>query len=260
MDNQGGAKIGRREEEKESPNMEGLLKVAATPHLSASKEKVDPYLRDVRILLRDNNPDIVQSWRSYWLDEENEKGFGGLPNASREVIQNVIDISKGDIFMRDNELIVADAIVSPGNSFGFMDGGIDLVYSRRFGWQLMERLQDVIKDKYAGELLVGQAAIIETKDPKETIKYLISAPTMRVPTDVRGTVNAYLAFRATLLAVRKHNKKVMEGTAVGLMNCDACAYQMLKAYEAVVFGNLFPFSDLAGFQFAHHQMATHTKA
>lgn len=26
--------------------------------------------------------------------------------------------------------------VSPANSFGFMDGGIDMVYSRHFGWQM----------------------------------------------------------------------------------------------------------------------------
>ena len=33
-----------------------------------------------------------------------------------------------------------------------------------------------------------------------SIKYLISAPTMRVPEDVSGTNNAYLAFRAVILA------------------------------------------------------------
>ena len=32
------------------------------------------------------------------------------------------------------------------------------------------------------------------------IKYLVSAPTMRVPLDVKNTPNAYLAFRATILA------------------------------------------------------------
>lgn len=32
------------------------------------------------------------------------------------------------------------------------------------------------------------------------IRYLISAPTMRVPADVSETINAYLAFRAVLQA------------------------------------------------------------
>ena len=34
----------------------------------------------------------------------------------------------------------ADAIVSPANSFGYMDGGIDLVYLHRFGWELQTAL------------------------------------------------------------------------------------------------------------------------
>lgn len=46
---------------------------------------------------------------------------------------------------------------------------------------------------------VGQAVIIDTKDPEGTIKYLVSAPTMRVPEDVRETPNAFLAFKATLM-------------------------------------------------------------
>lgn len=32
------------------------------------------------------------------------------------------------------------------------------------------------------------------------IKFLISAPTMRIPENVSNTVNAYLAFRAVILA------------------------------------------------------------
>ena len=41
---------------------------------------------------------------------------------------STVEIVHGDIFSRP-----ADALVSPANSFGFMDGGIDLAYSRRFG-------------------------------------------------------------------------------------------------------------------------------
>ena len=33
------------------------------------------------------------------------------------------------------------AVVSPANSFGFMDGGLDYKLSERFGWALQERLQ-----------------------------------------------------------------------------------------------------------------------
>ena len=63
-------------------------------------------------------------------------------------------------------------------------------------------------------MLKGQAAIIPTFpdgtpevdtckkgcNEDRPIKYLISAPTMRVPLDVMDTANAYLAFRAIILA------------------------------------------------------------
>jgi hypothetical protein len=38
-----------------------------------------------------------------------------------------------------------DAVVSPANSFGFMDGGIDMAYSRYFGWHVQDCVQDAIK-------------------------------------------------------------------------------------------------------------------
>ncbi len=39
-----------------------------------------------------------------------------------------------------------------------------------------------------------------THNEGKPIKYLISAPTMRVPEDVSDTTNSYLAFRAVLRA------------------------------------------------------------
>ena len=44
-----------------------------------------------------------------------------------------LQISYGDIF---KGAPAADAIVSPANSFGFMDGGIDYAYSDHFGWHM----------------------------------------------------------------------------------------------------------------------------
>ncbi len=38
-----------------------------------------------------------------------------------------------------------------------MDGGIDLLYSRQFGWGVQKRLQQAIRERHAGELLVGAA-------------------------------------------------------------------------------------------------------
>jgi len=90
---------------------------------------------------------------------------------------------------------------------------------------MQHRLQAVIKKDYNGELPVGQAAIIKTfaandshkkfENPKfnegKLIKYLISAPTMRVPLDVADTVNAYLAFRAVIIAGKYYYSLCYQG-------------------------------------------------
>ena len=101
-----------------------------------------------------------------------KKYFDGQPN---------VEIVAGDICE-----VSADAIVSPANSFGFMDGGLDLALSDRFGWDLQERLQEMIRRDFYGELHIGQAAIIATRD--ERVPWLISAPTMRVPMRIRDSV------------------------------------------------------------------------
>lgn len=41
-----------------------------------------------------------------------------------------------------------DAVVSPANSFGFMDGGIDMLYSQHFGRHVQERLQTAIRSRH----------------------------------------------------------------------------------------------------------------
>jgi O-acetyl-ADP-ribose deacetylase (regulator of RNase III) len=97
--------------------------------------------------------------------------------------------------------VECDAIVSPANSYGFMDGGIDALYLAHFGKPLQDRLRRAILDRHHGELLVGSADVVETGH--ERIPYLIAAPTMRVPM-VLGpeTINPYLATRAVLLLAR----------------------------------------------------------
>ena len=93
-----------------------------------------------------------------------------------------------------------DAVVSPANSFAFMDGGIDMAYSQHFGWHVQARLQSLIRDKHHGELLIGLAEIVETGNVK--IPFLIAAPTMRVPMKLQESANPYLAARAVFLLVQ----------------------------------------------------------
>ena len=146
--------------------------------------------------------------------------------------------------------VQCDAIVSPANSFGFMDGGIDSVYMDYFGSEIQLKVRRQIFDHHHGELLVGAATIVETSD--EHIPFLIAAPTMRVPMFLHESVNPYLAARAVLLLI-KHGKflagqyegkrisdyvKVVAfpglGTGVGRITARICACQVRAAIDDVV--------------------------
>jgi O-acetyl-ADP-ribose deacetylase (regulator of RNase III) len=145
-----------------------------------------------------------------------------------------VQIHEGDILTR-----TADAILSPANSFGFMDGGIDLAYSHFFGWEIQDRLQEVLRRDHSGELLVGSAVIVPTRHDR--VPHLVSAPTMRVPENISRTVNVYLAFRAALLAVQASTeiKSLLSpalGTGVGCMPMERAARQMYAAYAEVILG------------------------
>jgi O-acetyl-ADP-ribose deacetylase (regulator of RNase III) len=148
--------------------------------------------------------------------------------------------------------VPCEAVVSPANSFGFMDGGIDLRYSQYFGWHVQDRLQAAIRDRHHGELLVGAAEIVETGDAR--IPFLIAAPTMRVPMILGETAAPYLAARAVLRLVRHGrfpdgmfagqsiNSVISTvafpglGTGVGRVHPAVCARQVRVAIEAVELG------------------------
>lgn len=101
-----------------------------------------------------------------------------------------------EIIHADITQLTVGAVVSPANSFGFMDGGVDLRYSQFFGWHIQQRLQDRIKCVPFEELLVGQALSISTDNTQ--IPWVISAPTMRVPGRITDFTAIYLATRAAM--------------------------------------------------------------
>lgn len=123
------------------------------------------------------------------------------------------------------------AVVSPANSFGFMDGGLDGVYTRFFGPQLQQRLQRMIREQADGELLVGQALLVETGHPH--IRWCISAPTMRVPTLLNTPLPAYLATRA---AVRCALDAGLESVAIPGMGTGTGGLAPREAAAAMLWG------------------------
>lgn len=172
------------------------------------------------VILIDNAPKLVDAWK---------RSFAAIPE--------VIPLA-GDYFQRP-----ADAMVSPANSFGIMDGGLDLAIRDQLGYPIQGKVQAMIVDQYHGELPVGCAEVVETGDARW--KYLVVAPTMRVPEPVAFGINAYLAFRAILVAVARFNRNAGArridslvccglGTGVGGMEPAKCAGQMLMAYKALL--------------------------
>jgi len=197
----------------------------------------------MKIYLRDRNPGMVAAWKKYFQFEDD------------------VEVSLGDIFGPGDHL-KADAIVSPANSFGFMCGGIDFIYSSVLGWKMSEDLRRAIHQTHGGELLVGNAQVVAITENKARTKsnripeipWLISAPTMRVPMRVAGTVNAYLAFRAALKAAENHpeiNSILCPGlgTSVGEMPHIICAIQMYEAYRILREPEVF---DVLGTAHMHH--------
>ncbi len=146
--------------------------------------------------------------------------------------------------------VECDAIVSPANSFGFMDGGIDAIYLSNFGYDIQTRVRRHIFEHHHGELIVGNADVVETNSP--SIPFLIIAPTMRVSMILNDTVNPYLAARAIfnlvkhksfvsgLLkgeAISEHIKTVALpglGTGVGRVGFNTCANQVRAAIDDVL--------------------------
>ncbi len=170
--------------------------------------------------------------------------------------ENVI-IVEGDITK-----LKCDAIVSPANSFGFMDGGLDYALSERFGWDLEKRLKKRIKELPEGELLIGQAILIATGD--KDVPFLISAPTMRIPTNsnIETSVNAYLAMKAILIKAKSDERissVAVPGlcTGVGRMQPMIAAKQMFQAYKEIILGQRMDFATYEEAQNYHLNINPH---
>ena len=134
-----------------------------------------------------------------------------------------------------------DCVVSSGNSFGLMDGGIDLDLVQFFGPSLEKTVQSIIRRDYLGEQPVGTCALVPTGNVSHP--FVAHAPTMRVPLTISRTDNVYRAFRAVLLAVHFHNQNAANapiktlacsglGTGVGQVPLDEAARQMKLAYQS----------------------------
>ena len=133
------------------------------------------------VVLADVNATVVEAWRA---------AFADVPQ---------IRIRQGSIL--DEQV---DAWVSPTNSRGRMDGGVDAVIKRHLGAGIQVRVQRAIRDGFAGRLPVGSAVCVASGATNP--KFLISAPTMEESAqNISETLNVALACAAAFQAIHRQN-------------------------------------------------------
>jgi O-acetyl-ADP-ribose deacetylase (regulator of RNase III) len=175
----------------------------------------------LRITLCDSNSEMVQAWATR---------FSGVDS---------VEILEGNLLNLN-----CQALVSPANSFGDMGGGIEQHIDRFYGGAAQPAVMATIADRFYGEMPVGIAVIIPMSS--KCFPFLVTSPTMRIPGNVFGSINAYLSMRAALIAILQHNSigiNRIESVAVpglcsgvGGMSCDEVAQQMRTAHDNVVGG------------------------
>lgn len=170
----------------------------------------------LKVVLRDVNTGVVAAWRS---------AFADTPE---------VDVAAGSIVDQH-----VDAWVSPTNSRGRMDGGVDAVVKRHLGAGIQLRVQRAIRDQFGGSLPIGSAVCVPSGATNP--KFLISTPTMAQSVqNVRETLNVALACAAAFQAIHMQNARepgsvtsvalVGMGAATGRVPPQVCANLMWAGY------------------------------
>jgi O-acetyl-ADP-ribose deacetylase (regulator of RNase III) len=168
--------------------------------------------------------------RIYIMDAEDYHEAREVPGVRAS--SGGISVVRGDIFQCKD----ADCMVTAGNSFGMMDGGIDGSTNYQFG-MIEGRVQRSILEQWRGELPVGAAIVLPTEPTMHLrYRYLCYAPTMRLPQPVLKSLNAYLAMRAALIACgAKPDIRVIAVPllcrGVGRMDVEEIVHQICRAWE-----------------------------
>ena len=98
---------------------------------------------------------------------------------------------------------IADAVIAPTNSFGYLDTGIDGAFARRFGRRLQRSLQERIACEFDAELPVGEAVILPSGD--FTLPFVVMAPATQLPGALSKEPMIYRAVNAALRSIDAWN-------------------------------------------------------
>lgn len=166
----------------------------------------------MRLCLVDRSEPLVSAWHD---------AFRSFPE---------VNIQLADILS-----VAHTSLVSPANSYGYMNGGIDLAYRSFFGVEIERIVQAKIKEVAGNYLPVGQAVLVKTNH--ERIPYMISAPTMFIPEPI-DAVDCELAMVAALKVALENPDACGTvfcpgmGTGVGRVPPREAAKAMAKAYAS----------------------------
>lgn len=167
---------------------------------------------EIELLLCDTNPAALEAWRQQFAERPG------------------VEVHDCDFLDAS-----ADALIVPGNSFGFLDGGAGLRVGDRMGLELQDRLRARIRGEFCGELLVGQA-LIEDLTPSDPA--IVYAPIWRTPQDISATVNVFLALKGAFQAIQAARRPALKRVAVpavglekGCMHPYVSARQIRYAWE-----------------------------
>lgn len=111
----------------------------------------------------------------------------------------------GDIFEHK-----FDALITPGNSYAFMDDNFDRLVSEKYGWHIQKEFRETWIENC--ELIPVGGAVGHWINNS---KLLIYAPSMTVPMDISNTWNVYLAMKAGLRYAKQYNIKKVAFPAFG---------------------------------------------
>lgn len=188
------------------------------------------FVKAVKVVLVDINPHMIHAW---------EQEFSQNPE---------IQIVLGSILDRK-----VNAWVTPTNSRGNMDGGVDAIIKKHLGAGIEKLVKAEIAMRYSGFMPVGHAVCVETG--RATPKYLISTPTMHASSqNISDTLNVALACAAAFQMVDMQNAEVHGSiTSVALPGLGAntgrvpvrkCAeligivYKLFRSRDFVDFGEM----------------------
>lgn len=163
----------------------------------------------MKLYLVDTSLDIVTAWETAFSKFEG------------------VTIECGDILN-----LAHDTLVSPANSYGYMDGGIDRIYRDHFDIQIEHTVQKEIGKREEGYLPVGESIVVPTHD--KVIPRLIVAPTMFLPEPIKPD-KCFFAMTSILNTASKHADIEHVfcpglGTGVGQVEPMDSANEMARAY------------------------------